>query len=874
MSAGSIGPYRILEPLGAGAHGDVFLAEDTRLGRRVALKTLRDLATRGLAETRKRMLREARAAARLNHPNIAAVYDVIETPDALHIVMEHVPGTTLAARLRQGALQPLQVLDLGVQLASALAHAHGQGVIHRDLKPGNIVLTSSGQAKILDFGVARTVAVPLDAATQTTPATEERVLVGTPPYMPPEHIMGSPVDERGDLYSLGVTLFEALTGRRPFDATDFASLARAILNDPTPRAGTSVADLPHELDAVVYRAMERDPTNRYATALDLESDLKRMASRVLDGSTVSRFGVGAMSGPRRRPLMATAVAAAAVILALGAFALTGGRRLLSFGNGGGAGPPGPHVVAVLPLLGSADDPQHEALAAGVSDALITALSKLEGVTVVSRATMLKHRDRKQDPDAIAAEVGASLMVDGSLQRERESLRVTLSLLRPGSKVVDWQQDYDGDFKNVLTLQREVAAAVAETLRLKLSAATREGIQKAPTTSVEALADYSQARAFLERPDVQGNVDRSIELFQSAIRKDPAFALAHAGLGEAYWRHYRDTRQSEWSVRASEAIATALRLDPNDAAVRYSLAMTYRGTGRLPEAIEQLRETVTVGPAGDDPHRLLGQLLAQTGQETEGLAHLQKAIDLRPSYSANHQALGIVHYNAGRYAAAIPPLKRAVELQPDSGWGYQVLGTAYHAMDDTTNARANYEKAIAFGDAKAHSNLGALLFSVGDLEGAARSYREALKLEPNSIKHHGLGDVYAIMGRKADARVEYTKAVDLCHEELRVNPRAAGTLSRLALAEAKLGRARDADAHMRDAVGVAPANSEVRFAEAILRVLTGEPDKALVALEQAIEHGYSRRRAAENPFLAPLRSRPRYSHLLTVDKPGSTDGGGR
>ena len=859
MSAGSIGPYRILEPLGAGAHGDVFVAEDTRLDRRVAIKTLRDLSSHGMDKTRQRMLREARAAARLNHPHIAAVYDVIETPDAVHIVMEYVPGATLADRLRRGPIPPLQVLDIGAQLAGAVAHAHGHGVIHRDLKPTNIALTSDGQAKILDFGVARTAPLPSDLRTVSTPATEERAVVGTPPYMPPEQIQGGPADERGDIYSLGVTLFETLTARRPFDAPDFASLVRAILGGPTPRVADSVPDLPGELDSIVFRAMARDRADRYATAADLESDLKRLAARIMDAPTASWMAQHAPAHFRKRPVMAT-VAAVAVVLALGAFALSSSGHLLSFG-GGGTGPPGPHVVAVLPLLDPSKDPQNEALVVGVGDSVITALSKLDGVTVVSRAAMLKHRDRKLDTAAIAREAGASLLVDGSLQRSGDDVRVTLSLLKPGSNVVQWQGAYDGDFKDVLRLQRDVAAAVAQSLRVRLSAETRARIQKPPTANVEALADYSQARAFLERRDVKGNVQRSIDLFQSAIRKDPRFARAHAGLGEAYWQFYRDTRKDEWSTLARDSITTALRLDPKDASVRFSLAVTYRGMGRLSEAIDTLREGMTDQSASDDAEVLLGQVLVQVGEEQEGLAHLQKAIDLRPSFAGHYHALGVVHYSAGRYPEAVAAFKRAVELQPDNGWGYQLLGTAYHAMDDTSNARVNYEEAIARGDPKAYANLGALLFSEGELQGAEHAYMEALKREPTASRRYSLGDVYTRMGRADEARIAYAKAIEVCHEELRVNPRNAWTLSLLALAEARLGRTRDADAHIREAVALAPTNADVRFGEAILRTLTGETDQAFLALGQAIAHGYSRRRAAGNPFLEPLRSRPQFAELL-------------
>src|SRR5688572_395486 len=268
MALSSVGPYRILERLGAGANGEVWLAEDTRLHRRVALKTLSGTAGSDASELRRRLLREARAAARLNHPRIAAVYDVLESDEGVHIVMEYVRGVTLATRIRQGPPTPMQAVDIALQLSGALAHAHSFGVIHRDLKPANVIVSPEGGAKILDFGLARlhevdAGSVPLSASELSV---DVRHTVGTPPYIPPEHLHGAPVDARGDIYSLGVTLFELLTGRRPFEAGNGMGLTEAILSAPTPRPRTLCSEVPAGLDAIVYRAMSRNPADRYPSA--------------------------------------------------------------------------------------------------------------------------------------------------------------------------------------------------------------------------------------------------------------------------------------------------------------------------------------------------------------------------------------------------------------------------------------------------------------------------------------------------------------------------------------------------------------------------------------------------------------------------------
>jgi tetratricopeptide (TPR) repeat protein len=866
MALSSVGPYRILERLGAGAYGEVYLAEDSRLHRRVALKTLSGTSGSDAPERRRRLLREARAAARLNHPHIASVHDVVESEEGVHIVMEYVRGVTLATRIRQDPPPFTHGLEIAIQLADGLAHAHGLGVIHRDLKPANIILSSEGQAKILDFGLARLHEVdagstPLSSSDQSV---EAPVTVGTPPYMPPEHLAGSPVDARGDIYSLGVTLFELLTGRRPFEPTDRMRLAEAILTAPTPRTKALVPEIPAGLDAIVYRAMARNPTDRYATARDLASDLKELRSAITDAPT--RSGVMSPIAPRRGRRVVWMVSLSAVAaLALYAAFVAGPWSIHRLAP---AAALGPKVVAVLPLAGAAGDPQTESLSAGIADSLITTLSKVPGLTVVSRTATLKYQDRKADADAIGHELGATMLVDGRLERSGDRLRVTLSLLEPGSKTVRWQNAYDGTFAEVFTLQREVAEAVAGELRL----ATGEPAGSAPddtrTQNVEAFADYAQARSFLERPDVKDNLDHSIDLFRKAVERDPRFARAHGGLGEAYWRKYQATRDEKWSVDARDAINEALRLDPQDASVRLSLAAVYRGMGRLPEAIEELRRVVAAHPTNDDAHRLLGQLLIDTHQIEAGVSEINQAIRLRPQYWTHHFVLGSALYAAGRYREAIPAFRRVTELQPDSGWGYQMLGASYQSLEDTANARRNYEAAIRLGNAKAHSNLGILLYDQARYEEALGEFQKAAVLEPKSpLKHHNLGDALTRLGRSAEAAKEYGQAIALCRQQVIVNPRDAGTIATLAILEVKLHDHRSALADVGRALALEPHNVDVLYASAVVHALANDHGRAIAALQDALEAGYSRTRASRDPDLAALRTDPRYGIAISSKKAG-------
>jgi tetratricopeptide (TPR) repeat protein len=863
----SIGPYRIIEALGSGANGEVYLAEDLRLGRKVAIKTLSAIGGKEPSDARRWMLREARAAARLNHPHIAGVYDVVESPQGAHIVMEYVRGETLAFRVREGPLPPGQVLEIAIQLTDALAEAHAMGVVHRDLKPANVMITPKGDVKILDFGLAQV--RPVEPGSTPMRSSRDFTLdgrqVGTPPYMPPEHLMGDPVDARGDLYSLGVMLYELLTGRRPFRGPDAMKLTMAILTEPTPKASESNPAVPEALDAVVFRAMSRLPQERYASASELAADLRGAAAGVApaalareirsDAPTASRGRGWPMRVGRKR--RALSLGGLAMVVALAMYgAVSNGRLPIA------TQPLGPPVVAVLPLAGVSGDPQDESLATGIADTLISSLSRVPGLNVISRQATLRYRERNKDTGIIARELGANVVVDGAIQRSGDKVRVSLSLLRPESKVVVWTNTYDGSFADVFSLQSEVAGAVVDAFRLTLSPADRERLERPPTDNVDALADYSQGRMFLDRPDVKGNRDRAILLLQKAAEKDPRFARPYAALSEAYLEKYAETGDLAWAIKSRDAMTDASRLDPHDPTVGYARAMIYKAAGRRGEAIEELRRLIAARPGSNEAHELLGQLLADIGKPEEALTEIRKAIHLRPGFWNHYQALGMVYYNSGRYAEAAAAFQRVTELQPDNGWGFQMLGTTFNAMGDRNRARTNYERAVALGHARAYSNLGTLYYGEGRYADAARAYTEAIRLEPNSaLKHRNLGDVFRKLGEHAKARAAYEKAAELSIEQLKVNPRDALTMARLGVYEAKLGKYFDAVRHVEQAATINPQSGEVLYRKAVVYALAKQPEKSLAALDEALRNGYSPAFAREDDDLAIVKSTARYRALL-------------
>ena len=864
----SIGPYRIIEALGSGANGEVYLAEDVRLGRKVAVKTLSALDSKQMADAQRWVLREARAAARLNHPHIASVYDVIESPQGAHIVMEYVRGETLAARLRTGPLPAGEVLAIAIQLTDALAEAHGMGVVHRDLKPANVVLTPKGDVKILDFGLAQV--RPVEPGSTPVRSSRDFTLdgrqVGTPPYMPPEHLMGDPVDARGDLYSLGVMLYELLTGRRPFRGPDAMALTMAILTEPTPRASGSNGAVPPALDAIVFRAMSRLPQERYGSAAEMGEDLRRAAAghelaarphdAVTDAPTASRRR--ALPGRLTRPWRAVPLAGLGLLVTVAVYgALSRGRF-----NVVGPSVAEPPVVAVLPLAGLGTDAQDESLATGIADSLISSLYRIGGLTVVSRQATLPYRNTKHDLEKIAHDLGATMLVDGTVQRSGDRVRLTLSLLRRGSNRVVWSKPYEATLGGIFGLQSTAAEELAEAMRLDLSPRQRQLIEKRPTESVDAYAEYAQAKSFLERPDVAGNVERATRLLEAATEKDPKFAEAHATLGEAYLKRYATTHDLAWAMKARDSVTEALRLAPDDPKVRYSLAVVARATGKTDEAIDELRHALEMQPQSPEVHALLGQLLAGRGRLEEGIAEIRKAIALHPNYWSHYHELAVVQLNAGRYSDALLTAQRETELQPDNSRAFQLLGTIYHAMGDRPRAIANYREAIKLGpSARAYTNLGVIHYAEHRYAEAASAFDAAARLEPNAVKFRNLGDAYQMLGRREEARGAYRKAVQMSEDELRNNPKDAATMAWLAVYQAKLSDCVSAARSSGSALSVSPAVADVLYSRAVVNALCGRPDEALAALRQALAKGYSAEFAKNDDDLATLRQRPGYEQLV-------------
>ncbi len=791
-----IGPYRVLRPLGRGGMGTVLLAEDTRLGRQVALKALTGPEARGAA-AREQLLSEARAAAALSHPNIASVHDVLDVDGQVVIVFEYVEGETLASTLVRGPLAVPSAIKIAAQLADALAAAHARGIIHRDLKPGNVVLTVEQQAKVLDFGIARVMRD--DAAALASAYTTTATFVGTMGYAAPEQCLGQPVDARADVFSLGVVLFEMIAGQRPFPGDDATSVMRAMLQEDPPSVAVVVPGVSPALDNLIARSLSRHPAQRPQTVREFREGLRSLAPTT----------AVTMVGPRpvRRAWGWSAFLAALMATAALVASLVVNRPA---GLDSPAAPRVP-VVAVLPLTNASGDAAKDYLALGVADNLITRLTALPSVTVLSRASVSEARVRMRDLPALATELDAAYLVDGTVQQAGDQVRINLLLLRRDTSVA-WAEAAEGSFTDIFALQTRLASALAQALVVQLSAADRVRLAQQPTMSAEALSAYWRGRALLERRDVGGNIERALAAFDEAIRLDSRFADAHAARGEALWARYGETRDPGLPQQAMAAGSEALRLGPERAQVRYSIALTLDGIGKRDEAIEELQRALALQPNYDEARTLLGQVLARQGRIDDAAAEIQKAIALRPGFWGHYSVLGAMLFQAARYEDALTAFRHVTELQPDSPFGYQQLGVLYQSLGNDEAALAEYQRANAIRPLpQAYSNMGALLHARADYAGAVDAYRKAIDLRPAShVTHRNLGDALARLGRAGEARRSYRQAVRLVETDLAVNASDARNLASLSVYLAKLGDDPGAVVRLRQAQALAPTDVQVLF----------------------------------------------------------------
>jgi serine/threonine-protein kinase len=677
----NLGHYRIAEKIGAGGMGEVYRAHDEHLARDVAIKVL-PAGTLSDQSARRHFRNEALALSKLNHPGIATIFD-FDTQDGVDfLVMEYIPGITLSEKLAGRPLAEKEVIALGTQLAEALVAAHAEGVVHRDLKPGNLRVTGDGRLKILDFGLAK-LRLPVMPSAATESIDHTLAMSGTLPYMAPEQLLGEDADARTDIHAAGAVLYEMTTGQRPFGKMERVQLITAILQQvPVPPAQLN-PQVPAELERLIGKCLEKEPENRYQSAKELAVDLRRLGT---PSSVTASWRVveRPRSRLRRKVLLGLTGVLVVTALLLGLNAVSGWRERL-LGKEAGAGI---HSLAVLPLANLSGDPEQEYFADGMTEELITDLSKIGSLKVISRTSVMQYKNARKPLREIGRELGVEGVIEGSVRRVGDRVRITAQLIYAPSDTHLWAESYDRDLHDVLKLQGEVAQVIANEVNAKVTPQEKAGLSGKRPIDPEAYQAYLRGRYYWNKR-TEEDIRKAIGYFQQAINKNPNYALAYAGLADSYLvlSLYSSASWQDTYRQAKAAATKALEIDDNLAEAHAALASTRAGEQwDLAGALTELARAIQLNPNYATGHQWYAEYLICSGDAEKAIAEIRRAQELDPLSLVINSTYGYILFQARRYDDALAQARKTLGMDANFYLGHQLLAEVYEQ-------RGMFEEAI-------------------------------------------------------------------------------------------------------------------------------------------------------------------------------------
>lgn len=856
LSGTIIGRFAIQELLGKGGMGEVYRASDLRLKRQVALKRIAP-HLRGDKRSRERLWKEAEWASRLSDPHIAAVHDVIDEENELFIVMEFVEGQTLRRRLAE-PISIIEFLPIATECALALAAAHNAGVVHHDIKPENIMLTTSGQVKVLDFGVAKNLPSQPEATLSAQTWTE---FAGTLNYMAPEAVREEESDSRADIFSLGIVFYEAIAGSNPFRAKSFLETSDRILNHEQVPLCELNPKLPAEFDRIVGKMLAKDPAQRYSAAADLAVDLRALER------TLTESGVRVIKHlpvARRRWAMpwGTLILAAASLVAIALY--TPARQQLKLWLG--ISPiPRTKQVAVLPLSVADGDAQTAAFGAGLTETLTAKLTQLTGDPSfqVVPATEIRGKHVSTVDDA-RKEFGVNLVLEGSLHKSGQQVRVNCILVDARTRRQLRAESLTFAATDSFAAEDAVVNGAIRMLELEIQGRQRKALETHGTQVAGAYDYYLQGRGYLQNYDREENLDSAVQVFERALAIDPGYALAYAGLGDAYWKKYRSNKEPSWIEKSRSACQQASRLDSKLSSAHACLGTLSAGTGNYQEAAREFERAVETEPTNDDAFRGLAGAYERLGKPEEAENTYRRAIELRPHYWAGYNWLGAFYYRHVRFREAAEMFNQVVALAPDSFLGYSNLGATYVEQARYADAIRILEQSIAIRPSDyGYTNLGNAYFFLRRYEEADQAYQQAIKLsEKDSLLWWNLGDgYYWTPGKRSQSVAAYRQGITTAEEELRVNPKNSYSYGVLAICHAMLGEKKLAFDALGSGLQLSSADPFLLFQAALVYNQFGQSDEAIAWLKKAQTAGYSQARIRDYPNFDSLWINPRSQELL-------------
>lgn len=856
--------YRVEKLLGQGGMGAVYKAYDVDLDRTVALKLVRpELMVH--PEAMARFRQELLLASKISHRNILRIHDLGDAAGMKFISMAYVDGEDLHhVLLREGRLPLPRMLNIAKQLCSALAAAHAEHVVHRDLKPQNIMLGSGDLVQVSDFGLAKSIGAETKAG-----MTQSGEMLGTPRYMAPEQVEAKSVDARTDIYALGLIFYEMVTGDVPFTAETTLQLMYKRAHETPPPPNKVLPDLPLWLNNVIVKCLACDPAQRYQNASDILRDLENETGPDVASQKVAlKIPQVAVTVSRAKMIWIGSAALLAILIAVTLTVPQIRHRIFGGSAAQGQAQPTIKSVAVVPLRVLGDSSQDLITADGIVDALSSKLFQLKDVHVASPNDVARLKTG-MSPQEVGQALGVNLVVTGSYQAQDNQFRLILNLedAKTGKRL--WTAPFTGLNSDVITIEDNVYTKLVEALKLNVDSDEQARVSVHATDKVAAYEAYLRGRNAMRGKLGADAAQSAIGYYERALKEDPNFALAYAGLADASLRMYKESNDVKWSDKAVAAAERARNQGPNFPEVYFVSSSVFGATGKSNEAIAMINEALRLAPNSDEGYRRLGDALRPTDEQASIDAY-KKAIGINPYYWYNYNALGSAYFHFGMDQQAIDTYKKEIEIAPTISTGYTNLGAVYVRAGKYDEAIQQFQAALKIDpqNTVAISGLGNAYFFTKRYAESIQAFEQQVKLKPNDeIANGNLADSYRWSGDKQKADAAYDKAIALAQKDLQVNPRDTEAMGSLALYYAKKGNDILAQQYIHRARSINDSNVEFVYIEGVVQALAGKDDDAVKTLTEAFQKGFPVGDARNDPELTKLfATRPELAKLLNTPHP--------